>query len=256
MGLDINRKEIPVGTVVYYVDKYKYKTAGRTWGVGFGIVEEHYTTEICLQLLEPRDTRRIDGIPIQEFQSHGPWHKLPKGWTYNTKLYRETYDEVPELSSVDIRKPEDILKAYRSGWLVKVQDNYSISRHVDTEIDSKHGWRIVLKVPPMHPLHRSYISLPFREIYRSYDEAKAVVDAEYAEFDRQAALSDYDWSVEQIDRTLDRWAALYEIEPERKSEARERLLDMKNVEELDTRLSYGGIQWKYEKNRRWNVLQV
>lgn len=30
------------------------------------------------------------------------------------------------------------------------------------------------------------------------------------------------------------------------------LLSMKNVEEIETRISLGNIQWKYEKNKKWN----
>lgn len=33
---------------------------------------------------------------------------------------------------------------------------------------------------------------------------------------------------------------------------REWLLSMKNVEEIETRISLGNIQWKYEKNKKWN----
>lgn len=204
MALDINRKEIPVGSVVYFVDKFKYKIPGHTYGVSFGIVEEHYTSEICLQLIEPKDTRLINGVPILECPCVGPWHKLPNGWTCDTKLFEESNSE--SLKLPDIKDPQDILNAYKSGVLVNVQDNPH--SRAETEIDKYCGWRIVIRA---EPTPRSYVSVPFHEIYRTYDEAKAVVDEEYAEFDRQASLSDYEWSVEQIDRTLSHWAYIYII---------------------------------------------
>ena len=37
--LNINRQEIPIGTVVFYIEKH-----GHEWKVEFGTVEEHYTT--------------------------------------------------------------------------------------------------------------------------------------------------------------------------------------------------------------------
>jgi len=251
MVLDINRKDILIGSVVYFVDKFKYKIPGHTWGVSFGIVEEHYTSEICLQLIEVRDTRLINGVPILECPRIGPWHKLPKGWTWNTKLFEESNSEFLELP--DIKDPNAILNAYKSSVLVNVQDNlHAVAR---ADIDKHHGWRILIQMPQWTPIPRSYISLPFREVYQTYDEAKAIVDAEYAEFDRQASLSDYDWSVEQIDRTLNHWATLYPIAPEMKKAFRDRLLSFDNVEDLEVRLCAGNIEWKYTKNKRWVALQ-
>ena len=98
MNLDINRKDIPIGSIVYFVDKSAYKIPGHTWGVSVGVVEEHYTTEICLQLIEPKDTRLIDGVPISECPLVGPWHKLPKGWTYEKELFEESNSELTNLA--------------------------------------------------------------------------------------------------------------------------------------------------------------
>jgi len=30
------------------------------------------------------------------------------------------------------------------------------------------------------------------------------------------------------------------------------LLSMKNVEDIETRINLGNIQWKYEKSKKWN----
>jgi hypothetical protein len=35
-------------------------------------------------------------------------------------------------------------------------------------------------------------------------------------------------------------------------EVREILLGMDKVEDIETRFSFGGIQWKYCDNKRWN----
>lgn len=252
MKLDINRKSIPIGSVVYFVDKFKYKVPGHTWGVSFGVVDEHYANEICLQLIEPKDTRLIDGVPILDCPHIGPWHKLPKGWTYSTKLFTES-DSGP-LDLPDVKDPNAILNAYKSGILVNVQDNPHTV--VETEIDKHRGWRVVVKSPRWTPTPQSYISLPFREVYQTYDEAKAIVDADYAEFDRQASLSEYDWSVEQMDRVLNHWAHLYQIDPDRKEECRKRLLAFDNVEDLEVRLFNSNIEWRHAKNKKWVTLHV
>lgn len=60
--LNINRKEHPIGSVVYFI-----KQRGYDKEVSFGIVEEHYPDVICLQLYELIDTRLINGIPIKDF---------------------------------------------------------------------------------------------------------------------------------------------------------------------------------------------
>lgn len=252
MNLDINRKDIPIGSIVYFVDKSAYKIPGHTWGVSVGVVEEHYTTEICLQLIEPKDTRLIDGVPISECPLVGPWHKLPKGWTYEKELFEESNSELLELP--DIKDPDAILRAYKSGILVNVQDN--IHAEARTDIDKHCGWRILIQAPRWTPTPRFYISLPFREVYQTYSEAKAVVDAEYAELDRQASLSYYDWSVEQIDRTLSRWAKLFDISPAIKDACRKRLLSFDNIEDLEVRIYAGNIEWKYTQNKRWTTIQI
>jgi hypothetical protein len=34
-----------------------------------------------------------------------------------------------------------------------------------------------------------------------------------------------------------------------------RLLELKNVEDIETRVYDGGVQWKYWKNKRWKKLE-
>lgn len=61
--LNINRKEIPIGAVVFFVKKKEPK-----WTIGFGTIEEHYTHEICIQLYDFMDTRFINGVPYEKFE--------------------------------------------------------------------------------------------------------------------------------------------------------------------------------------------
>lgn len=70
-------------------------------------------------------------------------------------------------------------------------------------------------------------------------------DAYYAELERQSALSDLEWSIEQIDKTLDRWKGLSGATDKEVQNYREWLLGMKRVEDLETRISGGCLQWKY-----------
>ena len=82
------------------------------------------------------------------------------------------------------------------------------------------------------------------------------MDGNIAEFRRQAALSDYDWSVEQIDKTLDMWKAFNDASDKEVKAYRNWLLGMKDVENIETRLWGNEIQWKYWKNTRWNYIEL
>lgn len=246
--LNINRQEIPIGTVVYYIKKH-----GHEWRVDFGTVEEHYTSEICIQLYDFADTRLINGVPSNEFVTPTKWKKLPKGWSYNTKLFECSDIELPAIAkTLSLSKTDDILTAIKEGILVKVQNiDYC---HFCTEIDSKKGWRIIRQYPMTehHPEYKSFIPC---ELFRTYEEAQKMIDIHQAELKRQANLSDLEWSIEQIDKVIDRWAITYDISTEEKAKCRERIMCIDKLENVETRVSGGMVQWKYEDKERWMTVE-
>lgn len=218
------------------------KKYGHKWEVQFGTVEEYYPSAIVLQLYDLANTELIDGIPIEEYGHPTPWRKLPKGWSYNTELFKVTYRDL-DMPEIDLADPQSILHAIQMGTLVKVQDKeYGVP---DSEVSFKDGWRIVFRYDKYHP---SYISLRFDEVYETYEEAQSVVDTHIAELERQANLSDLEWSIEQIDHNLDR--AIF-LSDENKKEVRKFLMSQDRVEDIETRIYMGQLQWKYENNRRW-----
>ena len=79
-------------------------------------------------------------------------------------------------------------------------------------------------------------------------EAGKFGDLTLAELERQANLSDLEWSIEQIDHNLDR--AIF-LSDENKKEVRKFLMSQDRVEDIETRIYMGQLQWKYENNRRW-----
>lgn len=244
--MDINRQEYPPGTIVYYTER-----DGCMYKVGFGAVEENYPSSIAIQLYEPVDRRLIDGIPVKELPYVSEWRKLPKGWTYNTELFKLTFAELP--SDIDTEKceytTENIRRFIDAGILVPVHENDDC--RIETEIDKNHGWRLVKKYPLHTGYHPDWISLYPHEVYATPEEAYKAAKEMNNELKIQAEMSDYDWSVSLIDRDLDRWANIYAISETDKKAAREFILSQKNVEDIETRLSNGGIQWKYCKNKRW-----
>ena len=256
--LNINRKEIPIGEVAYYAreNSWDHRQHGSSrYSVHWGIVENHYLGEVCLQLYEPFDRRMINGIPIKEFRTPTEWQKLPKGWTYSTQLYELGWNDWKE----DIAKnmpcrldhPEDLKAAIEEGLFVKVQDNDHCE--IGTEID-KHGFRIVRSYP-MGKYYPTYASVRCDRLYRTYDEAQKWIDEYEAELNRQAALSDYEWSVELIDKTIAKAKFFGYITEDQAVEAKERLLAMDDVENLHTRVGNGKIEYRYERHKRWYGLE-
>lgn len=242
--LNINHKEHPIGSVVYFIKQRGYRRE-----VSFGIVEEHYPDVICLQLYELLDTRLINGIPIKDFITPTRWSKLPRGWSYDTKLFNITYGEYPcDPRNYRFSNPDDILKAVKDGVLVKVQDNDH--SHINSEIDSKQGWRIRRKYPT-YEHYPTYATIKYNEVYNSYDDAIKVIEDYKSELKRQSELSEYDWSVEQIDKKLNRWAYICSISEEDKRKYRDWILALDKVEDVEIRIFKNNIQWKYWKNKKW-----
>lgn len=240
--LCINRKKFSIGSVVYFVRNL----GNGKYTVWYGIVEVYYPSEVCLQLLEPFDNRRINGIPIKDFEFPSRWQKLPKGWSYDTELFKCENPPLDRLKEFDIKKPDDILEAYKLGLLVKVQDNLHCD--VEAEIDKKLGWRIKINYNPfVHRPHLTHTSIRFDEAYKTFEMAQRVVDEYIAEFKRQSELSDYEWSVEQIVHTLNKMP-ISDLERQR---YKDNILAKNNVEDIEVRCIDGRIQWKYWKNKNW-----
>lgn len=67
-------------------------------------------------------------------------------------------------------------------------------------------------------------------------------------------LTDYEWSVEQIEKTLNRWKVQNDASEEEMNRIKKFILSMENVEYIETRLFDGNVEWKYEDKKRWNTI--
>lgn len=244
-------KRFNQGDIVYWC----HHGGNADYSVKYGMVDEQFSDAVVIDYLVPRDRRRVNGVSIDEFQSEQRYRKLPKGWTYNTKLFELTWDDLSYEESIfilDVTKSETIKEAYDKGYFVK--DSTIFHGIIESEV-TKDGFRIVKKYP-MWQHHIDHVSIRPDKIYLTYEEAKKEVDENIAEFHRQASLSDYDWSVEQIDKTLERWRYITDSSPKAMNGYRDWLLDLKNVEDIETRVFGGNIQWKYWKNKKWNYIEL
>lgn len=250
--LNINRKEIPIGTVIFFVKKKEPK-----WEVGFGTIEEHYTHEICIQLYEFMDTRLIDGVPYAEFETPTRWRKIPKDYFKKERydLFQLTVEPLPEIAKhLNPYKAEDIATAIKEGIYVKVQDlDHS---HIEVEFyRGNSGYRLVRSHfnEPHHPHH---ISLPVSEVFKTYEGAQKLIDVHQAEWKRVANLTDLEWTIEQINNKINRWAHFNNISENNKIAVRERIMSLDNLENVEVRIAYGNIQWRYYDKKHWNTILV
>lgn len=239
------------GDIVYWCQRN-----GNKCEIKVGMVDEQFPGTVCIDLLEKKETRYIDGIPIDDFKSEQKYRKLPKGWRYDTKLfdleYRPNIEDEKLFKELNVRidNPESIKKAYKSGLLVKSENIF----HGRVEADiTKEGFRIILNYP-MYEHYVTHVSIRSDKVYFTYCEAKKELDSYIAELERQASLSDYDWNVEQIDKVIAQWKVFHNATDEEAYSYRTWILEMENVEDIEVRMHLGNIQWKYLKNKKWNTI--
>lgn len=249
-------EKFPIGSVVYWVsDNYRY--GADRYSVDFGTVVEHYTGQVCIQKYALYDNRTINGIPVVKFETPTKWYKLPKNWTYNTQLFtigynnQEYYEGFAESMKYSVQNPKDILQAINDGLLVRVQDNDSAIFHA--EIDQRYGWRIIREYPK-RKWDDDVFTINFSAVYATYAEAKEKIKEIHREWERQANLTDYEWNVERMDETLNKWSHIYSIQDDVKEKYRQWLLELKNFEDVEVRMYMDKLQWKYIKNGRWNTI--
>lgn len=244
-------KRFSNGDIVYWC----HSEGNGKYHVAWGMVDEQFSDAVVIDYLTLRERRLINGVPIDEFKDNH-YKKLPKGWTWNTRLYSITYaDDMTDDEQnfvFDLKNPDCVKEAYNKGYLVK--DSTIFHGVIEEEI-TKEGYRIVKKYPNWRH-HIDHVSVMPHKVYFTYGEAEKEVNDNRAEFTRQAELSDYDWSVEQIDHTLNRWKIINDASDKEVQSYREWLLGLKNIEDIETRVFGGNIQWKYWKNKKWNYIEL
>ena len=243
-------KRFNTGDIVYWCHQ-----KGHKYSVHYGMVDEQFSDAVVIDYLSARERRLVNGIPINEFKEESNYKKLPKGWTYNTKLFELTFEEPSQAEKdfvFDIKNPNCIKEAYDKGYLVK--DSTIYHGYIEEEV-TKEGYRIIKRYP-MYEYHISSTSVRPDKVYFTYEEAEKEVNENVAELYRQANLSDYDWSVEQIDKTISQWKRFHDVADKEAEKYHNWFINMKNVEDIETRISGGCIQWKYWKNKKWNSVEL
>lgn len=242
------------GDIVYWCENSLY--AG--YHVMYGIVEDQYSDGVYVNLLDTKERRRIDGEPLEEFIINFQGRKrkkLPKGWSYDTKLFEETFDpwspeEEKVLHESSIDKPDTIKKCYEMGIFVEKAKKFT--GVIEADITNE-GYRVIAHYPRWRSEEPTSRTIPSNRVYSSYEEVANEVQSKIAELKRQALLTDEEWSLEQIEKDVCRflhfqWGFKNQEEIDRYMAF---FKELPRVEDIETRLFGGMLQWKYEKNKTW-----
>lgn len=246
---ELNPKQFNIGQIVFFTNNI-----GNEWD--WGIVDDVYSDGYAIALYELVDCRRVESIPVAEYNFHKSYRKLPKGWNYDTDLVHLDFEHHKELKDVKFAfyDIDSIQNAIDKGVFVRPSSQDRVG-YPEAEI-TKEGYRIVWKhdlysSDPSKRSRSNYAIVNWRYVYSSYDEVKKVLSDYQAELNRLVEMSDYDWSLEQIDKVLNRSVF---IAKEDKSKIKQWLIDNTNIEEVEIRCSSGYPEWKYEKNKKWKQL--
>lgn len=241
------------GKIVYFLkDLY---IGERNPFISFGVIDYvyEYDRKAVVDYITHKDLRIINGIPIKEFNGT-PFKKLPNGWDYDMRLFKEEYEELPDIySSIDIRNPNSLLYYLDQGLLIRENDSHDRSE-ILSEI-KKGEFRVYKKFKAHDITHMTY---DFDELFFSWEDAQNKRNEIINERKRVANLSDEEWSIELIKRTVIHWANINkkgdaEVWIER---AMRRFMEFKDLENLEARCVGVGLQWKYSNKKRWNNLNL
>lgn len=263
---ELNNRRFKKGDLVYFINRGGLFTP--YYYVDWGIVEDVYAGTYGLKLYELRDVRAIDGIPIKDYNFNSTkWRKLPKGWTYNTRLYSETEiltDEEREWRDEKVFKnglPATIwaFEGIENGWLV-TPSSQDKRAHIEAEVTSQ-GFRIVSKHPMYEPssdntiIHRAcdYVSIPFHQVYASYSEANKFIIEDKARLDKIASMTDREFFEYQVCETLSK---CNKYTDEQREKIKSILFADPRFEEIEVRVQMGFLQWKYEDNKNWKGMVI
>lgn len=250
--------------IVYFIESSRLKALD--YDIRFGIVSYIDGDNILIDFLRVKENRLVEGIPFDDFEET-PWMKVPKGkgaHEMRPKIESSlTEEESKLLRDLKATDPKDVKYAYDIGLLVKKGDldTYSV---IETELDrNKPGkYRFVKKVPGWQITYgqdqRSYACKNKNEVATTYDEAKRIKAAKIKKTREEYGcdLSDYDYSVREIEKVLRRF-------PEDiKERYKQVLLAKDNVEDIEITKRGDNVYWRYfgsyhSKDRTdWELIEL
>lgn len=260
----VNPKDIPIGSVVYFVRKKQ-----NAYFVDYGLCIDHYKDCVAIQRVERRDRTLVSSeftkkpVPIADFPNVTEWRKLPKDWwtRWRGHIFEYTSEPMTEEEAafrIAPDEPQTIVEAYNRGYLVNVGDNPHSK--IDCVIDKANGYRLEKRyewegfgktADNYRFVHQDVVGIDFWQCFTTYQAAQEACDKYREALEAQAKLTDLEWSILLINKDIDRWAARHQASSANKASAKAYLMRLKDLENVETRVTHEGIQYKYWKNTRW-----
>lgn len=243
-------KDFKHDDIVYWVTKDYYSN----YYVTYGVIDCLSDSGAMIDLLSIYERRRVNGIPINEFESETKFKKLPKGWTWNTELFEITFDNFDKWTKDDylsLTDAENVKRLLDKGILVRTREIFD--GEIQAEI-TKEGYRIIKTYPMFRRTKQKSATVPYHKLYHDFKSAEKEAESLNAEIERQATLTDEEWSIEQIEHDIARYKKLYGVPDEEANKILNVLKSDKKVVDIETRIFGGEFQWKYWKNKKWNTI--
>lgn len=246
------------GDIVYWI----YSNINSKHKIMWGVVEDEFADGVLVSRYVVKDYQTCDGVPVTEMDFPTPWRQLPKGWTYNTRLFEcghsltaEEFEKGNKFIRGEFDTDKDALRALiESGLLVPAYDTMHFDYgHVTAEVEKG---RFRLRYEWQKWSHEIAQSVRhWRELYDTYEEAMKVVEDEIAECQYISNLSDYDYAVWNMNDRLEKWRTP-NMTDEFIEEVRQWLLQLKDFEEYEFRGVCNGFQYKKWNNKKWLTVGI
>lgn len=83
-------------------------------------------------------------------------------------------------------------------------------------------------------------------VFLDYESALAEFQKKYNEQKRICSMTDLEWSIYEIEKVLNRWKNNYDVPDSLYNEVKQWLLSDPHVEDIEVRLIFGAIQYRYD----------
>lgn len=270
-------KDVKVGDIVYWVERVQSQCIKTRLEVVCGIIDEvyhdcyvgshlDYTRYVKFKLWNEQTEKVFtDKNSWREYFKNVSWRKYPskKELADSNKLFEYSVEPVYSLAGSkltdlpNLKDKDAIKKAMDDGILCRRQDVITFNLCPYTEIE-KGSWRPVLKYGD-EVSQNDYLAKSM--VFSTYDDAQKLVDAIRQEYAWVASLTDREYSLLEMDKTLNHLVRGGMDESDARRIA-DHMIKMKNIEEMEFRPYLGKFQWRYYDRPKWltvnpeNILPV
>lgn len=278
-GIEKKSPFFEAGDIVYFINYNKNEQKiNRHYRVDIGMVYDDcfWNNEVKISLLVPKNNRLINGVPYNDFKTPTKIMSFEKN-DKNLNHY-EIYDKYVDITyqksslsykDISVSNRDEIAKYVLSKDLVPLAkiDNSYINLICDDNCKSYYLTREYNKYFNPYIYVPKYCNqfvwenadkLYYSNIFSvgfDYNKIKTLCDDlnKLQNFHKEKIdnMTELDFVIEEIDDVCGKYNKIYCDDIYYTQAVKQWLLAKKNADELCVRLYCGDIQWKYEKNSRW-----